>query len=164
MGVAGATLLMDFHFAQTCQTNFETSPMSHVVLLIDGLGDNKAEVIRRVRLAVSIKIGDAIKAIEMGEPIFRRSIFDRNDPGFPDRLHELLEWFEHNSVGYHAFEVLNDEPFDRSNTLKYYMLNATRLKGIIESTKASLNRQRRMGHLESGEQVNNSTPPPPHSL
>ena len=125
--------------------------MSQVVLLIDGPGDSKADLIRRLRLTAAIPIGDAITAIEKGEPIFRRSLFDRNDPGFPDRLQELLEWFEGNSVSYHAFEILDDERFDRANTLSYYFINACRLKGIIESRKKSVDRQRRWGHLESGE-------------
>ena len=128
--------------------------MSQVVLLIDGLGDNKADVIRRLRLTASLKIGDATRVIEMGEPVFRRSLFDRNDPAFPDRLHELLEWFEFHGVRYRAFEILNGQPFDKSNTLEYYMIDAARLKGIMESTKASLDQQRRMGHSESGDQVN----------
>ncbi len=142
---------MECDFDRNSRTNCEAGVMSQVVLLIDRLGDNKADVIRRLRVTASITVGDAIRAIERGEPIFRRCLFGRFDPGFPDRLLEFLEWCERNSVSYHAFEIRDYERFDKAKTRNYYVLNAFRLEGIIQTIKASIERQRRLGHLESGE-------------
>lgn len=127
--------------------------MAQIVLILEDVGPHKAEIIKRARTVVSMGISEITMAIETGEPVFVRPLFDRRDAGFPSRLLTFLNWLESHSLPYKVFEVLDHERYERSKCNEYYTIDAIRLKTMISTRESSLNEQRRLFRLQDGEEV-----------
>lgn len=125
--------------------------MAQIALTIEDAGTQRVEMIRRLKAVAPSGVPEVYKAIDMGEPLFVRRLFDRRDSDFAKRLLTFLEWLESQSLTYKAYQVVDHERFDRSRCNQYYIVNADRLRTMMSTRESSLDQQREIARLQEGE-------------
>ena len=125
--------------------------MAKVALILEDNGPHKVEMIKRLKNVVAAGIAEISTAIDKGEPLFVRRLFDRQDAGFPARLLAFLKWLESQSLHYKAVQVLDHEKYEPNKCSQYYAVNADRLRMIIATRNSSLNQQRQVARLQEDD-------------
>lgn len=125
--------------------------MAQIALIIEGNGTQRVEMIKRLNAVVPSGVSSVSAAIDTGEPVFVRRLFNRQDSEFPNRLLAFLEWLESQSLPYKAFQVLDQDSYERSKSNQYYVVNADRLRTMIAIRESSLDQQRQFARLQEGD-------------
>lgn len=120
--------------------------MSKVVVLIHGLGPQRAEAVKAIREKLGLSLSDVTQACSTGIPLLERRLFDQGDPDFPARLLELVSQLDALGASYSVFELLDNQIFSCAE--KYYEINYERLRAMIEAREESLVRQRFSGETD----------------
>lgn len=120
--------------------------MSKVVVLIRGLGPQRAEAVKAIREKLGLSLSDITTACSTGRPLLERRFFDRGVPDFPVRLLELVSQLDALGTDFTIFELLDNQVF--SSAEKYYEINYEKLKKMIKAREESLVLQRFSGGLD----------------
>ena len=144
----GKTRFTAVRSVQSCRTIFKEDDMAQIALIIEDTGTQGVEIVKRLKAVVPTGVSAVSTAIDTGEPLFVRRLFDRRDSDFPNRLLAFFEWLESQSLSYKAFQVLDNDSYERSKSNQYYLVNADRLRTMIKTRKSSLDQQRQIGRLQ----------------
>lgn len=126
--------------------------MSKVVLLVDDFGTEKSRAIAEIRATVTISLAEITTAAQRGTPVLERTLFDRGDREFPQRLLRMLETLRKIGASCRVYELLEGQTFDPAKCSGYFEVTADRLEKMISTRTTSLDRQRKLGRIEEGGQ------------
>jgi hypothetical protein len=122
--------------------------MSKIALLLKNTGPNKVDVVSALRTALGLSLQDINYATSTGAPLIERTLFDRKDPAFAERLYALMSKLEALGASFVVYQLLDDHHFSAAE--KYYEITVDRLRNLISSRGESLRQQRALGEREGG--------------
>lgn len=120
--------------------------MSRILLVIEDSVAQNTEVLAAVRRNLGMSLAETRKSITEEKPLFDKPLFDRADPGFPEKLLALFEELDGLQVNYCAHQVLDGQEF--SPLGRYYEVDTTKLRNLIKSHTESLEEQRSWNEVE----------------
>ena len=142
MEVTGEMPPMAFQLGPTYQIRFRGSiNMSKVVFILEKIEENKTEVIKILRAGLGIEIGRITKLAGSGKPLVVKTLFDRSEPTFAEKLHNVFNQLDSVRAGYKAYEILDEQEFSKINPANLYQITSERLKKMIETWKNSMQEQ-----------------------
>lgn len=124
--------------------------MAKIVVVVRDFGADKKAVVQALRTAAGTGVGDILRAVASGAPVFEKTMFDRDDPDVPIQLVALAELLIQEHVDFSMYELLDNQIFSRSVT--YYEPSVDALRNIIQQRSRSLEEQRNVGRLQDGVQ------------
>ena len=124
--------------------------MSKVALIVGTLGESKVEVVKLLRSYLRLELWRIVELAGSGRPMIERKLFDRADPTFASSLQVVLSQLEKFRIHYDAYEILDEQPFRVGDESKFFRLDATKLRNIVDAEEESIRQQIELGELESG--------------
>lgn len=125
--------------------------MSRVALVLDHLGAKKVEIVKVLRSGLGLEFGAIAESASSGNPVIVRTLFDRAEPMFAERLQLVLEQLEQIGAEYRAYELLASQEFSEMDPSELYRIDSKRLRNMIAARAASIEEQTDLGALQDGD-------------